>query len=215
MGLLDFLHGGRQIESEAEAYMRKRNKEYARKAAEYKRREAMANMTGQFNRDAQDMLYKNKRNSRSSAANTLASIGEVAGSIVKEIEKSLAGDISCETQTRRAIDDCDECEKSTSIYDGKEAALFEVEASFVKPALRTVTVSGKVLRGNFEIGDQVDVVASVETREATIANIIRRGEKTEYANSSSGAVGLVLNGAADMSIRKGDRIEKKKKTYFK
>ena len=215
MGILDFLHGGRQIESEAEAYMRKRNKEYARKAAEYKRREAMANMVGQFGGDTRDALHKNTRNNRSIANGTLSSIGEAVGNVVREIENSLAGDVSCETQTRRSLNGCDECNNTPSIYDGKEAALFEVDSSFIKPALRTTTVSGRVLRGNFEIGDKVDVVTSVEIREATIANIIRRGEKAEYANSSSGAVGLVLNGVADVSIRKGDKIEKKKRTYFK
>ena len=215
MSILDFLHGGRQIESEAEAYMKKRNKEYARKAAEYKRREAMANMVGQFVGDARDVLHKNSRSNKSPAVKTIASIGEVASAIVKEIENSLAGDVSCETQTRRSLNGCGECNNTPSIYDGKEAALFEVDSSFIKPALRTTTVSGRVLRGNFEVGDKVDVVTSVEIREATIANIIRRGEKTEYANSSSGAVGLVLNGVADVSIRKGDKIEKKKRTYFK
>ena len=45
MGLLDFLDWGKPPKSEAELYMEKRNKEYARKVAEYKRREAVENMT--------------------------------------------------------------------------------------------------------------------------------------------------------------------------
>ena len=41
MGFFDFIHGGRPMKSEAEAYMEKRNKEYAKKAAEYKRKEQL------------------------------------------------------------------------------------------------------------------------------------------------------------------------------
>jgi hypothetical protein len=217
MGLFDFLHGGKLPESEAEAYMRKRNKEYARKAAEYKRREAMTNITGKFGNDVQDMLYKNSRNNKvsSAASASLTSIGEAVGSIVKEFEKSLIEDACREARVRPTLNNCHECERTPSIYDGKEAALFEVDATSIKPAIRTVTASGKVLRGTFEVGDKVDVVTSVEIREATVAGVIRRGERAEYANSSSGAVGLVLNGVADMTIRKGDKIEKKRNVYFK
>ena len=38
MGLFDFLHG-KTYESEAEAYMKKRNKEYAKRSAIYKKQE--------------------------------------------------------------------------------------------------------------------------------------------------------------------------------
>lgn len=215
MGLLDFLHGNAPKESEAEAYMREKNKEYTRKAAEYKRKEAIANMTGGVFAQLQDDMYKNSRNNRSKSTKTLSSIGEVAKSVVKDIESSLAGQVNCIPKKESALNECNECNNTPSIYDGKESALFEVNNASVKPSVRTVTVSGKVLRGTFEIGDKIEVITSLENREATIVNIIRQGEKTEYANNSSGMVGLIVNGAADVMIRKGDKIIKKKKISFK
>lgn len=214
MGLLDFLHGGGSMESEAEAYMKQRNREYARKAAEYKRKEAIANMTGQFGGDMQDLLYKNSKNIRKSQAlaeKTFGSVGEVARALVKEIENSLAGDISCDIDTKPIANGCGECNNTPNIYDGKEVALFEINTASIKAATRTVTASGKVLRGTFKVGEKVELITPVETRTATIANIIRKGEKAEYANSSSGLVGLVLNGVADVMIRPGYKIAKLKK----
>jgi hypothetical protein len=57
MGLFDFLYG-KEYESEAEAYMKKRNKEYARKCAAYKKQEMMGeNGCGYFGHNGKNTSH--------------------------------------------------------------------------------------------------------------------------------------------------------------
>ena len=110
---------------------------------------------------------------------------------------------------------CDDCDETESIYDGKETALFVVDAASSKPSLRTITASGTIKRGRFEVGDKVQIISSLETRDAIIASIIRQGAKIDYANVSSGPIGLVFANVSDMMIRSGDKIVKQRPGFLR
>lgn len=242
MGLFDFLHGG-HVESEAEAYMRQRNKEYARKAAEYRRKEALSQLTDRVHSDMTSTLKQYARKENGSPVETFgATFGAAAGSLIREFNKALnqsngtahsstnnhaSAPSTSRPQTKitittkstsnvaRQTNMCNTCDTTPSIYDGKEESLFVVESASARPALRSVFVVGTIERGGFEIGDKVQIVTPLETRDAIIGNIIRENKSLEYANVSSGRITLAFANCADLMIRKGNTVVKQKKSYFK
>lgn len=231
MGFLDFLHGSAPRKSEAELYMEKRNKEYAKKAAEYKRKEALADIAERFGANV-NCQKTSRRVDTQSPTNLLETI---ANSIAKEFGVPLTNvskqqkpgnystmntngmarkSESVREYHREVIrDTCDDC-WTDSEYDNDETAVFVVKNASIKAATRTLTAIGNITRGRFEVGDAVQVVSSSGTQNAIIASIIRQGEKIQYANVSSGPIGLVFANITDMMVRSGDKIVKAKTKYF-
>lgn len=201
MGLFDFLHGISNQKSEAELYMEQRNKEYARRAAEYRRREVMNSSAGSdFANDIKSRIsnrvsfqsttsYKNNNVTRQQ---TRPKTSTVYLSVSKPYTSS-----------------CDDCEKSTSLFDDVNSNIFKIEKAFVQSGTRMVTARGNIVRGSFKIGDKVELNTSVESRPVTVQRIIRQGEQTTYANTSSGAIAIVISNASDIVVRAGDTLKKK------
>ena len=202
MGFFDFLHGSVPRKSEAEEYMEKRNKEYARKAAEYKRRESMATAKeGLFEFGKLFTPKQQAKNYTKPVNNYLTQRTEQA---------TIPTNFPQKTYSRKPRNNCDECGTSNSIYDSDHLDIFTVENAFAKSSTRTVTASGAIVRGGFSVGDKVEVKTTLETRVVTIQQMFRQGESIQYANVSSGKIAMVLSNAADILVRKGDMIKKKK-----
>lgn len=202
MGLFDFLHGN-PPKSEAQAYMEKRNKEYTRRAAEYKRREALQEL------NASNKLFDNLKNRTNTNVHKNSITTNVVSCLKTAVDKTVSfAESSNALNAARPKKPCDSCDSVPSIYDGAEKDLFEVSAASVQFSLRNVIASGVVRRGGFSVGDKVIIQTLSETKEVTISGIWRQGEKAQYVNVSSGQVGLVLANAADVIVKSGSKIIK-------
>ena len=212
MGFFDFLHG-KQQKSEAQIYMEQRNGEYAKRVAEYKRREALQISGNKFN--MLDDSSRRKTSNKSPQSITKKIVKHISDELHANIPISAHSSTSNNSHNNiyKKANDCESCHTTTNIYNGEEDVL-EVARASANASLRTVIASGTIVRGGFSVGDVVTVITSLETREATISGIWRQGEKIDYANISSGPVGVVLANSADMMIRAGDKIVKNKKRLF-
>lgn len=184
MGLFDFLHG-QTIKSEAEEYMERRNKEYARKAREYKRKEYSFNVADRL----RDYLSLGEKKNSSAQTISVETSHTKATTMHESMYKS---------------ENCDTCHSASETY---YASMMNVIASSVNQATRTVTVSGTIVRGRFLVGDTVTIQQNGHTTTAVIGSIICRGERLQYANSSNGKLAIIFNNttehiAADAAILK-------------
>ena len=190
MGLFDFLHG-RPPKSESQIYMEQRNKEYAKKVAAYNKIEAKWG-----HQSDNPIININHKPYKSTPVMAKQQI---------QINKSQS--IKSKI-THPKISDCLQCDTSPSLYDGKEKSAFIITKASANAARGTVTASGIIKRGSFQVGDTVDVITSLETRSFKIVAMWRQGVKIEYANSSAGPIGMVFSNAADMLMRQNDRVVK-------
>ena len=205
MGFFDFLHGVSNQKSEAELYMEKRNKEYAKRAAAYRRREAMLvtqsgldGFSKLFNSIQQQNNYTQPMNNRSTQQN------------IQQSQQAVC-QTSAQLHNKKSTSSCGECGNENSIYDSKNLDIFVVENAFTKAETQTVTASGNIVRGGFSVGDKVEIATTLETRTVIIQKMLRRGEAIQYANTSSGKIAIILSNAADILVRKDDTITKKKR----
>jgi hypothetical protein len=230
MGLFDFLHGARPPKSEAEMYMEKRNKEYARKAAEYRRREAVNSVTERLGDSiytiVQENMRKNTRNT--DGVQTLGSVfGTAVCSILENFGIKASGpkrqqngntqnkskilvSTTHTTASAKYAYDCDQCGSTSSIYDEMEIASFLVSGASVQSSTKALNVVGEIQRGSFKIGDRVEVVTALEVNSAKIAFMFRKGEPIDYANASAGMITLVFDHMPSV-VRGGDKIVKTKR----
>ena len=105
---------------------------------------------------------------------------------------------------------CDTCVTSTNKHENEKTDVFIVENAFARANTRTVTASGKITKGGFSVGDKVLVKTTLEERIVPIQQMFRQGESINYANVSSGKIAIVIANAADIMVRNGDTITKKK-----
>lgn len=204
MGLFDFLHWSSSQKSEAEIYMEKRNKEYTRRAAEYRRREMMwAAKEGLFGL-GKTASPKRHSGNYSRPTNNYSTLPAT------QCQKSTTCQPHQQTYNKTISGDCDSCGTSASIYDSKHLDIFTVENAFTRESAGTAAASGVVVRGGFSVGDMVEVTTSLETRVVTIQQMFRQGKAIQYANTSSGKIAIILSNASDILLRKGDMIAKKK-----
>lgn len=216
MGFFDFLHGGASRKSEAEIYMEQRNKEYAQKAAAYKKRELMAEVAEQMGLNSR--LHNNAQNKRpqNDTINQMArKIGETPKEMLSHVLSSGHEFSGNSSQCNSNRTSCDTCHTDNDSTNKTDSAVFCIQSAKINPAIRTTTVNGFVKKGWFEVGDKITIISSLEKREATIAKIVRQGALVDYINISSGQVCLVFTTIADMMLKSGDQIVKEKQGFLK
>ena len=209
MGFFDFLHG-RPPKSEAQEYMEKRNKEYAKKVALYNKLEANSTMVKTQVDTAENYRKANSSTNvfKTLTANLSKGINDALGMANEMVVKSTPNGSSqtASTIAHNYKNSCNTCSTTPSIYDSKYSNIFDVKNASARPADRSVIASGIIQRGSFKVGDTVTIKTVRTTKQATILGIWRRGEKTQYANASSGQIGIVLSNSADTPIKQGDKI---------
>jgi hypothetical protein len=196
MGFFDFLHG-EPPKSEAQIYMERRNKEYARKVALYKKMEANS-----IAHRVQDPPVRRQTSNNRSMANT------ISNSLTKCFENIIETPSSPTQTSYRSPSSCNTCASTQTIYDSASQDIFIVSNASAKPTDRSVIASGVIQRGSFKVGDNVTVQTIGGARKTTIVGMWRRGEKIQYANVSSGQIGIVLSNIADTLVKQGDKILK-------
>ena len=169
MGFFDFLHGNR-IRSESEVYMEQRNKEYAKKAAAYRRKE--------YAYDVADKLRD------------YLSFGQPTTTTQRTYSQPTQRTTSSCYQSNDKIEDCSVCDTPKEKY---YASCLNVVAASMNSSTRSVTVSGSVARGRFMTGDTVIIKYNNSEYRAVIGAIIRQGERIQYANTSSGKLAIIFN----------------------
>jgi hypothetical protein len=195
MGFWDFLHGITNQKSEAEEYMEKRNKEYAKKAAEYRRKERMQELPSAF--ISQDKPHSTR-----------------AKQTRPRPQYGFQPSVSHSRQNTAFNSACDECNSIDSSYNKNQVGEFVVSEAKINTLTRTTLIIGRVKSGGFSTGDSIIINSSLEARDAIIGKITRQGAVVTYANSSSGEVMFLFTSIHDLLIRPGDTIIKPKTKFF-
>ena len=210
MGLFDFLHGVSNQKSEAEQYMEQRNKEYARKAAEYRRREALSTSAGgEFLNKVFGQSTTTPNHPRPVQPNQTQR--PTTRTTSAQTCYTNPPTYPAHSQQCTSYPNIEKCDTTKSMYDSDKLDIFAIENAFVRQNTKTVTASGVVKRGGFAIGDKVVIKTTLEEREVQIQQIFRQGEAINYINISSGKVAIVLSNSADMLVRQGDVVTRKNK----
>jgi hypothetical protein len=216
MGFFDFLHGGSSRKSEAEIYMEQRNREYAKKAAAYRKRELMVEIAEQMGLNSRLQNNTRKNNTKNNAVDKMArKVGDSPNDIVSHVLSNGYEFSGSSTQCAYNQTSCNTCHTDDNKQKQKDSAIFCAQSAKINPSIRTVTVNGVIKRGWFEVGDKITIISALEKREAIIAKIIRQGAFVDFANISSGEVSFIFTTIADMMIKSGDQIVKEKTGILK
>ena len=218
MTLLEYLFGNMvSTKTDAERYMEERNREYAKKAAAYKKRE----MLGEVQKTIFDHLipvakinnYATVPQSQSTNRTQVRTTYDVPQTTYRtemdyrdaaaETKRRLQEKYGCATQSES---DCNTCDSSE--LDLEDASVFEINTVMFDQMKQVYKVCGKIKRGRFSVNDIVTVKNGTNHYAAKIRQIIRQGENIDYANVSSGVIILFLPTSGGLKMDKASKITK-------
>lgn len=229
MSLFSFLHG-ESYESEAEAYMKKRNKDYIKRSNMYKRQEQRINGIGfksifdtsHFNNG--NHLTKGMFGAAIDSINDIlkesTTIDENVQEKQEELKKRLQEKYGCVTESNCSTEyserieikndsyngSCDECDDSEDEYAEDEVSVFEINT--VQQIGYTFKLCGRVTRGRFMCNNIVKIRTSSNDYTTKVTNITRQGESVNYANSASGVIVITIPYNTNYIVRNGDKLFK-------
>ena len=187
MTLFEYIFGQGIQKTDAERYMEERNREYAKKAAMYKRREQY----GKKVKTLLDYLVPMSSVDTYTEPITMNKVTQVRpaseiyemSKLSQEYKQPTTESINATKQRlmeKYNIDSCLECDESDE--EERDASVFEITTVVLDPKSKIYKVCGSIKRGRFSMNDIVCVKNGILKSNAGIKRIIRRGEVIQYAN---------------------------------
>ena len=212
--------------------MKKRNKEYAKRSAVYKKKDDGFNIQ----KNSQLFDISMLENGLQSVFQNIGSQFEEFREISTSISDSNLSDIEKQEQLKKRLQDkfgnninvqcssngtnknivikqnntiCEnyeECQDYSIDFKKDETSLFEI--STIQRSGNVLKLCGKVIRGRFMFDDEVGLRLKSGDYPTQIIKIVRQGEDIDYANSASGVIVITIPNNSNIIIQPGDKLIK-------